>query len=163
MADRQPATAPPVTEDSRYGYGVDHLSAVVRPVALTMICASLAVAWVRDPAQDASIASGLSSYLVYSSSGPSASSDDSTASAQDSTGTAVGEALINAIVIVCVVAAATFVLVACYYFRCLKLMLAYLVFASVNLLGYTGSIMVISAVNSYRVVRSVNVAHFTSQ
>jgi len=54
---------------------------------------------------------------------------------------------------VCVVAAATFVLVACYYFRCLKLMVGYLIFASVNLLGYTGSFMVISAIQAYQAVR----------
>ena len=86
--------------------------------------------------------------------------------------------------------AATFVLVACYYFRCLKLMLAYLIFACVplrarspaagprrgiarwrchhagdagtlpprhprscvNLLGYSGGFMVISAVTVYGVI-----------
>ena len=42
-------------------------------------------------------------------------------------GTQLGQALINALVIVCVVAGATFVLVGCYYFRCFKAMMVYLV------------------------------------
>jgi presenilin 1 len=136
---------PALNTRDRPGYGLDHLSAVIRPVALTMILSSLAVAWIRDPEQDQAIASGLSNYLVYSS-GPSSPSSESTS-------VDVGRALINAIVIVAVVACATFVLVACYYFRCLKLMLGYLIFASVNLLGYTGSFMVMSGVTINKSVR----------
>jgi len=63
----------------------------------------------------------------------------------------IGQALVNALVIVSVICGATFVLVLCYYFRCLKLMLAYLVFASVNLLGYSGGFMVVSAIQVWHV------------
>ena len=123
---------------------------------------------IRQPQQDAAISAGLSSYLVYQEgSGSSASSG----------GAQFGQALVNALVIVGVIAAATFVrgrsaaaaaarpialfhgaarrrrppppaqvLVLCYYFRCLKLMVGYLIFASVNLLGYSGGFMAISAI-----------------
>ena len=114
-------------EDDDDGYGVDHLSAVIRPVAITMVLSSLAVAYVRDPTQDTAVSSGLSMYLVYNEGGSGGGS---------STGDMIGQAIVNAVVIVCVIAAATFVLVACYYFRCLKLMVAYLIFACINLLGY---------------------------
>jgi hypothetical protein len=130
-------------EDGGGGYSVDHLSAVIRPVALTMILAALAVSKIRDPAQDAAISSGLSMYLVYNE-------GSSGGSGGGNTGDQIGQAIVNAVVIVCVIAVATFVLVACYYFRCLKLMIAYLIFACINLLGYSGGFMVMSAVTVYQ-------------
>ena len=111
-------------DDDDAGYSVDHLSAVIRPVALTMGLAAIAVAKIRDPVQDAAISSGLSMYLVYNEGGGGGGGDTST-------GDLLGQALINAIVIVCVIAGATFVLVGCYYFRCIKPMIAYLIFACV--------------------------------
>lgn len=138
-------------EEEDAGYSVDHLSAVVRPVALTMILASVAVGQIRDPIQDASISSGLSNYLVYNEGSSSGGGGGSAGGSADST-QVFTQAIINAIVIVSVIAAATFVLVLCYYFRCLKLMVAYLIFASINLLGYTGGYMVVSAVQLWHVI-----------
>lgn len=98
---------------------------------------SLAVGYIRQPQQDAALAAGLSAYLVY---------QEGSGSSAASGGAQFGQALVNALVIVGVIAAATFVLVLCYYFRCLKLMVGYLVFASVNLLGYSGGFMAVSAI-----------------
>jgi Presenilin len=127
-----------IIDDEDDGYTLEHLSAVIRPVAVTMILASLAVGQIRDPQQDAALSQGLSSYLVYQ--------ESSNSGGGTSSGQQLGEALINALVIVCVICAATFVLVMCYYFRCIKLMIGYLIFASINLLGYSGGFLVISAI-----------------
>lgn len=83
-------------------------------------------------------------YLVYNQGGSSGGGGGG------SSGEQIGQALVNAIVIVSVICAATFVLVLCYYFRCIKLMVAYLIFASVNLLGYSGGFMVVTAITVYR-------------
>lgn len=125
-------------------YGVDHLSAVMRPVMITMLLASLTVANIRDASQDAALSSGLSMYLVYDEGG--------SGGGDQSAGAAFGQAAINAIVIVSVICAATFILVMCYYYRCIKLMIGYLVFACANLLGYSGGFMVVTAVQRYQVI-----------
>lgn len=67
-------------------------------------------------------------------------------------GTQFGQALINALVIVSVIAAATFLLVLCYYLRCIKVMIAYLIFASINLLGYSGGFMVMSFIQIAEII-----------
>lgn len=100
------------------------------------------MAQIRDESSDDAFSQGMNMYLVYGS----GSSD-----ANQGTGASLGQAVINAIVIVCVIAAATFILVACYYFRCLKLMTGYLLFASLNLLGYTGGFMVVTFLNRFNV------------
>jgi presenilin 1 len=146
-------------DDGNPVYSIHHLSAVIWPVMVTMAFATAAVANIRDPVVDAQLQGGISTYLVYnggSSSGGSggggggggSSGGGSTASA----GTQFGEAAINALVIVCVICAATFGLVACYYFRCLKLLLAYLMLASTMLLGYSGGFMVYTAIRVYKIV-----------
>lgn len=141
------------SEDDDPVYSIHHLSAVIWPVMVTMAFATAAVANIRDPVVDAQLQGGISTYLVYnggSSSGGSGSGDNGGSSA--SAGTQFGEAAINALVIVCVICAATFGLVACYYFRCLKLLLAYLMLASTMLLGYSGGFMVYTAIRVYKVV-----------
>ncbi len=57
-------------------------------------------------------------------------------------GEEVGNAVINALVIVGVITLATFVLVFCYYMRWLKLMVGYLMLSSTMLLGYSGGFVV---------------------
>lgn len=54
----------------------------------------------------------------------------------------MGNAVINALVIVGVITLATFVLVFCYYMRWLKLMVGYLMLSSTMLLGYSGGFVV---------------------
>lgn len=135
-------------------YSPDHVAAVVRPVALTMALAAWVVTTVRDPAEDASIQQGLNAYLVYDQPANGGGGDGGGGSGGGDNGptsTEIGEALINALVIVGVVCAATFVLVLCYKFRMLKLMVGYLMFASMSLLGYTGSFLVYTGLKAYRI------------
>ena len=136
-------------------YSIHHLSAVLWPVMVTMALATAAVANIRDPVVDAQLQGGISTYLVYnsgSSSSSSSSSSGNNSGSSASAGTQFGEAAINALVIVCVICAATFGLVACYYFRCLKLLLAYLMLASTMLLGYSGGFMVYTFIRVYKIV-----------
>ncbi|RYG53714.1 hypothetical protein EON66_08140 [archaeon] len=83
-----------------------------------------------------------SSYLVYQEG----------ASTDASSETLFTQALVNALVIVGVIIVATFVMVLCYYFRCIKVLVAYLIFASVMLLGYSGGFMVMTALQVWRIV-----------
>jgi presenilin 1 len=126
-------------------YGVDSLAAVLRPVMVTMLLASLAVVYVRDPTASAT-GSGVSSYLVFSDSSTASGGGGSAPS-----GGAIGEALINALVIVGVVCGATFALVLCYYFNLTRLMTAYLALAMTMLLGYSGGTLVYTAIGLWRV------------
>jgi presenilin 1 len=124
-------------------YTLEHLSAVVRPVILTMSLAAFAVANIRDPDP---AASSESIYLVYSSKPtPGGGGGGGGSSGAGDSGQAAGQAAVNALVIVCVICAATFGLVLCYYYRCLRLMTGYLMLSSATLLGYNGSLMLITA------------------
>ena len=134
------------------GYTMEHLSAVVRPVFLTMALATLAVAKVRDPAEDAALGAGLNSYLVYGSGssgsgGGGSSSGGGGSSSGGSSAVQLGQAAVNALVIVCVICAATFGLVLCYKFRCMRLMIGYLMLSSASLLGYSGGVLVSTALH----------------
>lgn len=102
---------------------------------------SWVVANIREASQDAAIAAGLSVYMVY----------DESNSGSQSTGQKVGQSLVNALVIVGVICAVTFILVLCYKYRCLKLMIGYLMFASASLLGYSGGFVVSTAFLVYGV------------
>ena len=87
-----------------------------------------------------------SNYLVYNEGGNGGGSSSA------SGGSLFGQALVNALVIVGVICLATFLLVLCYYFRCIKFMIGYLIFSSVNLLGYSGGFMVISAIQIGQII-----------
>ncbi len=156
-------------DDDDDGYTLEHLSAVVRPVCLTMALATLVVARVRDPAGDLALSSGLNNYLVYGSGSSSGGGGGGGGGA--SSATQLGQAAVNALVIVCVICVATFgcvcprgpfwrpraptsasppppllfSLVLCYKYRCMKLMVGYLMFSSALLLGYSGGLLVATA------------------
>jgi presenilin 1 len=123
-----------------------NLAAVVRPVAVCMVLASLAVAFVRDQAFDAALSSGLSTYLVFN--------QDASSAAGKGDGTLFGEGLLNALVIVCVIAAATFMMACCIYLRLTFLLAGYIMFAMTMLLGYTGGFMVYTSLTVYHVPMS---------
>jgi hypothetical protein len=101
-------------EDEDDGYTLEHLSAVVRPVFLTMALATLVVARVRDPVGDAAMASGLNNYLVYgggaaaAGGGGGGSGGGGGGGGGASSATQLGQAAVNALVIVCVICVATF-------------------------------------------------------
>jgi presenilin 1 len=133
-------------QPSSSSHDFDHVAAIIRPVATCMVLASLAVAFVRDQSIDQALSSGLSTYLIFN--------QDSSSSSGKSDGTLFGEGLVNAIVIVSVIAAATFLMGCCIYWRVTWLLALYIMFAMTMLLGYTGGVMLWTALVAYNVPMS---------
>ncbi|KAA0153406.1 hypothetical protein FNF29_03223 [Cafeteria roenbergensis] len=136
----------PHDEAGLYRDELTNLAAVIRPVAICMVLASLVVAYVRDQTFDAALSSGLSTYLVIN--------QDAASSAGKDEGTLFGEGLLNALVIVGVIMAAAFVMALCLYFRLTWLLAGYIMFAMTMLLGYTGGFMLFTTLTAYRVPMS---------
>jgi len=121
-------------------YGVESFQAVVGPVLTTMILSSLAVIYINTPATQAAGQQSISSsYNVYGN------AED----AGDTTGQQLSAGLVNALVIVLVICGMTFVMVLLYKYRCMKILLGYLVIASAMLLGYLTSVMFQVAIERY--------------
>jgi Presenilin len=59
----------------------------------------------------------------------------------DSTSTLVGKSLVNSLVIVAALAAATCVIVLLYRFRCMKCLIGYMMLSSALLLGIMGGLL----------------------
>jgi len=120
-------------------YGASAFHAVVKPVCLTMILASLAVQYINT---DATRARGEAAfdktYQIFTL------SDDQSAV------TNLGLGLVNALVIVCVLTMLTFVIVLLYKYKCLKILIGYMIFASTILLGLLGGIIFMVAMNKYQ-------------
>ena len=92
MRPQDSAAHDPHDEAGLYRDELTNLAAVIRPVAICMVLASLVVAYVRDQTFDAALSSGLSTYLVIN--------QDAASSAGKDEGTLFGEGLLNALVIV---------------------------------------------------------------
>lgn len=120
-------------------YGASAFHAVVKPVCLTMILASLAVQYINT---DATRARGEAAfdqtYQIFTL------SDDQSAV------TNLGLGLVNALVIVCVLTMLTLVIVLLYKYKCLKILIGYMIFASTILLGLLGGIIFMVAINKYQ-------------
>ncbi|RLN53075.1 hypothetical protein BBJ29_002059 [Phytophthora kernoviae] len=111
-------------------HSIGSFSAVVWPVAVTMLLASFVSLNVVDPASAKALAEA---YLVY---GPD----------QDKgapTGTKVADALVNALAIVSFFLVATFVIVCCYKFNFNRMLIGYMMFSSAMLLGMLGGNMLV--------------------
>ncbi|GAB9467402.1 hypothetical protein Gpo141_00004748 [Globisporangium polare] len=106
-------------------HSIGSFSAVVWPVAVTMVFASFVSLNVVDQATAAALADA---YLIYN--------PDSEEGASD--GTKFGDAVINALVIVSFFLVATFVIVCCYKFNFNKILIGYMMFSSTMLLGLLG-------------------------
>ncbi|KAG7398841.1 Presenilin-2 [Phytophthora boehmeriae] len=106
-------------------HSIGSFSAVVWPVAVTMLLASFVSLNVVDPASAKALAEA---YLVY---GPD---QDKGAT----TGTKVADALVNALAIVSFFLVATFVIVCCYKFNFNRMLIGYMMFSSAMLLGMLG-------------------------
>lgn len=108
-------------------------------VLLTMIMSALAVIYINTPeSQEQGEQAVASSYNVYGN-----------ASQQDSTGTQMSAALLNSLVIVAVICGMTFVIVVLYKYRCMKILISYMVAATGLLLGYISSVMFRVAIDRY--------------
>lgn len=108
-------------------YAVDSFCAVLKPVSLTMVLSALIVT--HDSLSTTTSAGGLDVYTVYSI-------DTSTTSS--SAAEKLGESLVNAVVIVAVLAAATFCIVCLYKYRFTNILTGYMVLSSGILLGVMG-------------------------
>lgn len=120
-------------------YGASSFHAVVKPVSVTMILAALAVIYINTDETKAAGALALDqTYQVFS------------ISEEQNAATSLGLGLVNALVIVCVIGVMTFLLVLLYKYRCMKVLIGYMVFASTMLLGFLGGQMFIVAINKYK-------------
>ena len=119
-------------------YGASSFHAVFKPVCITMIFASLAVIYINtDATKEAGEAALDQTYQVF------------TLSEEQSAGTNLGLGLVNGLIIVCVIAAMTFLLVLLYKYRCMKCLIGYMVFASTSILGFLGGQMFSVAIHKY--------------
>ncbi|CAI5736415.1 unnamed protein product [Peronospora destructor] len=114
-------------------HSIGSFSAVVWPVAVTMLLASFVSLNVVDPASAKALAAA---YLVY---GPDTDRNASTE-------TRMADALVNALTIVSFFLVATFVIVCCYKLNFNKILIGYMMFSSAMLLGMLGGNMLVIVV-----------------
>jgi hypothetical protein len=108
-------------------------------VFITMVLAALATIYINTEESVQEGEQALSgTYNVYST-----GNDD------NSNGQQLGESLINGIVIVSVICAMTFVIVLLYKYRCMKVLIGYMILASVMLLGFLSAVMFQVAIDRY--------------
>ncbi|KAG7382483.1 Presenilin-2 [Phytophthora pseudosyringae] len=119
-------------------HGINSFWAIVFPVCVTMIVASLVVVNYRS----SSIEASMSTYLVYGDSGSTSSSSSSS-----STGSGIGESLVNALVIIGAIAVLTFGMALLYKYNCMKFLSGYIMFASTAILSFVGGQLVDEIVN----------------
>lgn len=119
-------------------YGMESFYAIVKPVFLTMVLAALSVIYISTPEHARAQSAGLANtYTVRQS-------DENANNAQK-----LGDSLLNGIIIVCVVCALTFFIVILYKYRCMKILLGYMILSSMLLLGFLCSIMFEVAIDRY--------------
>ncbi|CEG38126.1 presenilin-like protein [Plasmopara halstedii] len=119
-------------------HSIGSFSAVVWPVAVTMLIASFVSVNVVDPVSAKALAKA---YLIY---GPEKDKEAST-------GTKLEDALINALAIVSFFIVATFVIVCCYKFNFNRMLIGYMMFSSAMLLGMLGGNMLIIIVTDLNI------------
>lgn len=134
-AAQQPQEQPPQAEESYDDlmHGINSFWAIVFPVCVTMILASLVVVNYRS----SSIEQSMSTYLVYGDSDSSSSSGAST----------IGMSLVNALVIIGAIALLTFGMALLYKYNCMKFLGGYIMFASTAILSFVGGQLVDEIVN----------------
>jgi len=121
-------------------YSSSSYHAIATPVSITMILSALAVVFINT---DETIAQGeaalSSAYEAF----------DNTAGGNATTAETVGISVVNALIIVCAIGAMTFVIVLLYKYRCMMILLGYMMFSSFLLLGILGGVIFDVAVNVY--------------
>ncbi|GLD96286.1 hypothetical protein PINS_up004969 [Pythium insidiosum] len=128
-AARQSQNDEGVTEDLMHG--INSFWAIVFPVCITMILASVVVVNYRNKNIEAS----MQTYLVFG------------AAEEQSGAEQIGLSLVNALVIIGAIAVLTFVMVLLYKFNCLKFLTGYIMFASAAILSFVGGQLVDSIIN----------------
>ncbi|KAL7516714.1 hypothetical protein ACHAWX_001696 [Stephanocyclus meneghinianus] len=118
-------------------YGASSFHAIVKPVSLTMLLSSLAVIYINTDETKAQGEQTLEMYQAFS-----ITEDQSSA-------TSLGLSLVNALIIVSVIGAMTFLIVILYKFRCMKFLMGYMVIASTVLLMFVGGNLFTVAIDKY--------------
>ena len=121
-------------------YSSSSYHAIAAPVSITMILSALAVVYINT---DETIREGeealSSAYEAF----------DNTAGGEASTAQTLGLSLLNALIIVSVICAMTFVIVLLYKYRCMKILVGYMILSSAMLLGFLGGVMFDVAINKW--------------
>lgn len=125
-------------DELKYGYSSFH--AISTPVSITMILSALAVTYIQTDIE-ANTDSVSDFYTIFDVSGTDNSNVKN-----------FGLSLINGLVIISVIAVATFVIVLLYKYRCMKLLVGYMIFSSAALLGVLGGVMFQTFIQRYHVV-----------
>ncbi|KAF4322375.1 hypothetical protein BBO99_00002960 [Phytophthora kernoviae] len=136
VGDQNEQETPPEEQGESYDdlmHGINSFWAIVFPVCVTMIIASLVVVNYRSDSIEAS----MSTYLVY---GDSDSNTNSGASN-------IGMSLVNALVIIGAIALLTFGMALLYKYNCMKFLGGYIMFASTAILSFVGGQLVDEVVN----------------
>jgi presenilin 1 len=119
-------------------YGISSFDAIVKPVFVTMILAALSSVYISTPESRQEGEESLSnSYTVLQG------------SEDDTDGQKLGQSLVNGLVIVLVITVMTFVIVLLYKYRCMKLLIGYMIVAMTSLLGFVSSQMFTIAIERY--------------
>ena len=119
-------------------YATSSFHAIIRPVSITMSLTALSVYYINTPATKAAGEKALDqTYQVF------------TISENQSAVVNLGYGLINSLIIVCAIGAMTFLLVILYKYRCMKVLIGYMVIASTVLLGFLGGQMFNVAIIKY--------------
>mmetsp|Transcript_13523 Transcript_13523/g.19953 ORF Transcript_13523/g.19953 Transcript_13523/m.19953 type:complete len:524 (+) Transcript_13523:72-1643(+) len=122
-------------------YSSSSYHAIVKPVTLTMVLAALAVVCIND---EQTLQQGeqamREAYTVWKT-------DESS----QSNGETLVLSLGNALVMVSVICAMTFVIVLLYKLRCMKILIGYMIFSSATLLGVLGGSMFQVAIQIYEI------------
>jgi len=122
-------------------YSAHSFHVISLPVSITMCLAALAVTYVNTPEtiqQGAALMS--QAYHVWS-----------VDAATDSTGKQLLLDFANGLVIVCVIGTMTFGIVLLYKYRCMKVLIGYMMFSSMTLLGVLGAELFNVAIEKYRI------------
>lgn len=121
-------------------YSANSFMAVLKPVTLTMVLsAAITVSLYSDT--EGATNSALSMYEVYHES----------SNTVDTSRVRLGKSLINALMIVLVLAGATGVIVLMYWLRCMKCLWGYMAFSSAVLLGLMGGAVWQSALDVFQI------------
>jgi len=77
-----------------------------------------------------------------------------------SIGRNLGLSVVNALIIVCVIAVATFGLVLLYKYRCMKCLFGYMILSSALLLGLLGNVLCLVAITKFQIIIDVVTFYF---
>lgn len=109
--------------------------AIAKPVTLTMVLAAAAVCFVNDDATRSEGAAAMAAYQTWN----------------PASGNVLALSFANALVMVTGICCMTFGIVLLYKFKCMSLIIGYMVLASTSLLGLLGGHLLMTALSIYQV------------